>query len=232
MAYITSDIVAKVQQRIRDTSYVAAEIKNYLNDTQNDLFNEYDLTFMKASQSYTMTAGDSDITHGSGLPTDYQIAIKLINTTAGQEADILYVDEEDLDEFYPDHADTTLWPNGQPLCYFHDGSTLRLFPAPAGAYTVRLRYRKRPTLLSADSSVPSIPSEFEELLVVGAAYRILQIKDNYDQAGVFENKFVELSQKLVNRYSRPQSGQVQVMPINRAGATAGNLPNSWNRTRR
>jgi hypothetical protein len=67
LSYIAGDIVSRVQQRVRDTNYSSSEIKSYLNDTQNDVFNEYRLPFMETTHSYTLTAGDSDITHGSGL---------------------------------------------------------------------------------------------------------------------------------------------------------------------
>lgn len=214
MAFNTADITAKVQRRIRDTSYSASEIRDYINDALNDIYNEYQLTFMQASQTYTVPIGNSDITDGEGIPLNYVKAIKLIETTNGQEKEIPYIEEAELDVIYPDHGDTVRYANGQPQYWYHDGFTIRLFPAPAAAYTLKLRYYKKPALLAADESAPELPSEFEELLVLGAAYRVLQAKDNYDQAGIFENKCDELKQKLVARYSRPQTAQVQLMPGN------------------
>jgi hypothetical protein len=170
---------------------------------------------MQTTQTYTVTAGDSDITHGNGLPTNFVNAIDLVNTTNGQENVIPYKDFSELDMSYPDADDTTRNPSGQPLYWYKYGNTVKLFPSPAGAYTLILRYYKKPTALSADGDVPEIPSEFEELLVVGAGYRILQVKDNYDQAGILENKYNELLQKLVVRYSQDQTGTVKRMPINR-----------------
>lgn len=231
MAYQTSDIVAKVQQRVRDTSYSASEIKNYLNDAQNDVFNEYRLKFMKTSVNYTVSVGVSDITNGSDLPTNYVEAIKLINTTGGQEHDIPYIDQDELDEMYPDNGDTTQYANGQPEFWYEDEGTIRLFPAPADEYTLKLRYWKKPTILSADSDVPEIPSEFEEILLSGASYRVLQVKDNYDQAGIHENKYDELVRKLVAKYTPGPSGSVRIMPVNRGNYTGGQL-DSYNRIRR
>lgn len=228
MAYITSDITSKVQRRIRDTGYSTSEIRDYLNDTQNDIFNEYRLKFMKTSETYALTVGDSDITAGVGLPDDFVTTIKLIDTTDGQELEIENISEERLDEMYPDHGDSTRWADGQPLYWYDDGETIRLFPAPAAAYTLKLRYWKRPTLLSADSDIPEVPSEFEELLVAGAAYRVLQAKDNYDQAAIYENKYQELLQKLVTRYSTAQTGRITRMAVNRFGGTRATI-DSWHR---
>lgn len=219
MAYQTSDIVTKVQLRIRDTGYSTTEIKNYLNDCQNDVFNEYRLPFMQTTQTYTLSQNVSDITNGSGLPTNFVQAVDLILTTNGQERVIPYRNVASLDEIYPDEDDTSVNAAGVPLYWYFYAETIKVFPAPAAAYTVTLRYYKKPTLLSADADVPTIPSQFEELLVVGAAYRVMQVKDNYDTAGVFQNKYDELLQKLVIQSSQPQVGKPTQMRINRIRPT-------------
>lgn len=215
MSYICGDIVTRVQQRVKDTGYSSTEIKSYLNDTQNDVFNEYRLPFMETTQNYTLTIGVSDITNGSGLPTNYVQAIDLVVTTAGQERVVTYKDIREIDNFTPDPDDTVAHPQNTPLYWYLYALTPRVYPVPNIAYTITLRYYKKPTLLSSDSDVPSLPSEFEELLVVGAAYRVLQVKDNYDQAGILQNKYDELLQKLVVKYSQPQVGAPTTMRINR-----------------
>lgn len=215
MAYTLGDIVTRVQQRVRDTGYSSSEIKSYVNDTQNDVFNEYRLPFMEASQEYTLTADNSDITNGDGLPTNYVQAIDLILTTAGKEIVLNYKDIREIEDSTPDPDDATAHTPGTPEDWYHYAQTIRVYPQPDTAYTVRLRYYKKPTLLSADANIPELPSEFEELLVVGAAYRVLQVKDNYDQAGILENKYAELLQKLVVKFGQAQVGTPIRMRINR-----------------
>lgn len=215
MTYQLSTLVTKVQQRVSDTGYSSAEIQNYINDTQNDVFNEYRLDLMKTAQNYTVTAGVADITDGDGLPTNYVEAISLRDTTAGQNQDIEFISEDDLESLYPDY-DTQ--DEGQPRYAYFSAGTIKLFPAPAGAYTLTLRYYKKPTELAADADVPEIPSEFSELLVAGAAYRVLQVKQAYDEAGILENKYAELLQKFYDKYLRqPASGPAR-MKINRTGS--------------
>ncbi len=215
MAYITGDIVTKVQQRIKDTAYSTAEIKNYLNDTQNDVFNEYRLPPMETTQGYTLDTSTSDITNGVGLPSNYVQAINLFLTTTGREKHLPYKDIREVDEKYPDPDDTTVHPANVPIFWYYYAETIRVYPKPNSAYTVTLRYYKKPTLLSADADIPDLPSEFEEVLVSGATYRVLQVKDNYDQAAIFQNKYDELLQKLAVRLSQPQVGQPARVRINR-----------------
>jgi hypothetical protein len=207
LSYTTGDVVSRVQQRVRDTGYSSSEIKGYINDVQNDVFNEYRLPFMETTHDYTLTIGDSDITHGSELPTDYVQALDLYITTSGQERVVEYKDVREIDDFHPDPDDTTANASTTPRYWYFYAQTIRVFPVPDQAYTATLRYYKKPTQLSADADIPDVPSEFEELLVVGAAYRVLQVKDNYDQAGILENKYNELLQKLVVKYSVHQVGR-------------------------
>lgn len=216
MSYIAGDIATRVQTRLKDTGYSTTTIIGFINDTQNDVFNEYSLPFMETTQNYTLAAGTSDLTNGAGLPTDYVQAIDIFLTSTGFEKLLQYKTFNELDATFPDVTDTTIHAPGVPDYFYNYGQTLRLFPVPASAYTATLRYVKRPTALTSTSDVPSIPSEFEELLVEGACWRVLQSKDNYDQAAIHENKYMEHLQKLVNRYSQRQSGQVTTMRINRS----------------
>lgn len=211
MTYQLSDIVSKVQQRVRDTGYSSSEIIGYINDAQNDVFNEYQLPFMQSLQTYTVTPAVSDITNGNGLPTNYVQALDLINTTDGQEMVIPFQNVAAVDNTYPDADDQ---PTGQPQYWYYYASTIKLYPAPADAYTLTLRYYKKPTTLADDADVPEVPSEFGELLVAGAAYRVLQAKDNYDQAAIHQNKYDELLQKFAVRYSQTQMGAPVIMPLN------------------
>lgn len=215
MSYILSDIRTKVRQRIRDTGYDATEITNYLNDAQNDIFNEYRLPFMEAIQPYTLTIGVADITNGGSLPSNFVAPIDLTLTSSASEKLLPMRDFREMDYLYPDYEDNTGIAQGAPNAWYKYAQTIKVFPEPDQAYTLSLRYYKRPTLLSADADVPSLPSEFEEMLVLGAAYRVLQVKDNYDQAGILENKYRELLDKLVMKYTRNQTGMPTIMRINR-----------------
>ena len=215
MAYNLTSIITKVRQRVRDTGYSTSEITNYINDTQNDVFNEYNLRFMQDTQNYTVTVDVADITNGSGLPAHYVQAIQLLLTTEGLEKTIEYRDFSLIEQEHPDPADITRNPAGVPMYWYIFDDTINLYPAPAEAYTLTLKYAKKPTELTSGDDVPEIPSQFEELLVSGAAYRVLQVKDNYDQASIHQNKYDEILQKFVVRYSTPQIGTPMRMNINR-----------------
>ena len=165
MAYTLSAIVTKVQKRIRDTGYSSSTIKEFINDEQNDISNEYLLRFWEADpQTYTLTENVRDITNGSGLPSDFVNPISLRITTTGYEKRLIYVDYDDLEEVYPDPDNDTA---GTPRYWTLYGDTIEVYPKPDQAYTLKLRHTRRPTELSADADVPELPKEFEEILVYG-----------------------------------------------------------------
>lgn len=215
MAYDLGTITTLVQQRIRDTNYSTSEITQYINDTQNDICGEYRLNFMEAYQDYTTVANVADITNGAGLPTNFLVAIDLVNITSGAYSGIPYKDIQTLDLLNNSPEGSLTLGSGYPLAWYMYARSAYFYPTQSSAYTVRFRYYKSPTLLSGSSDVPLIPQMFQEILVLGAAYRVMQVKDNYDQAGILQNKYDELLAKLVNQTAVNQVGTSPRQRINR-----------------
>lgn len=217
MAYILSDLVTRVQNRAKDSSFSSSQIKEFINDTQRAVFNEYTLRQMEATQAYTVTVGNADITAGAGLPANLVQPIALNNTYTSYEKRIPFIHFRALDALHTDPSDTVLHPVNAPQHWYLYGNTINLYPVPDKAYTLTLRYIKEPTALSADADVPEIPSEFEEILIYGALYRIWEEKDRLDKAAVFENKYLREVKKFVNRYATRQTGDAFIMtpPVRR-----------------
>lgn len=212
MAYVLSDIVTRVQKRVRDTSYPSTDIKAFINDAQRAVFNEYDLRFMETTQNYTLAVNLQDITNGSGLPANFVSPISVQITTASYEKDLQYIDYKELDTLYPNQSDDDAT---QPRYWYMYGNTISVYPKPDLAYAIRLRYIKEPTTLSADADVPELPSEFEELLIYGAGFRVFEEKDMDDKAAVFEAKYDRQVQLLVIRYGFRKKGTMPILRLNR-----------------
>jgi hypothetical protein len=213
--YQLSTLVDLVRKRVRDPNYDGTEITQYLNDTQNDVCNEYRLKFMETYHDYTTVANVADITNGTGLPTNFQVGIDMVDITAGGYTFIPYKDIVSLDQIYGNPTDSIPLTANNPTYWYMYAGVPQLFPVPTTSKTLRFRYYLSPTDLANDGDVPIIPAAFKEVLVLGAAYRVLQIKDNYDQAGILQNKYDEILQKLVNQRSVNQVGSSQTARINR-----------------
>lgn len=74
----------------------------------------------------------------------------------------------------------------------------------AATYSVKVDYIKSVPLLSTSSDIPTIPQSFEELLIVGAKMRIYEQKEDFDYAGQFQNKYADLEEAFITRYSLRQ----------------------------
>lgn len=216
MTYNAGSLVTSAQRRIRDTGYAGADMLEHLNDELYDIFNDYPNLFpVQASTDYTLTVDDADISSGAGLPVTFSQGVTVEITTSGYESTLSVVEFRWLKENYPDADDTTRHPANTPrYAYWLDG-TINLFPVPDKAYTVRLTHYNEPTELVSDSDVPVLPQRFREILVLGAAYRALQVKDNYDQAAVLQNERDRKLIKFVVKTVQPFMAGPKLMRINR-----------------
>ena len=67
-------------------------------------------------------------------------------------------------------------------------------------YEVTLYYLAKPLPLSESTDIPVIPYEFGEILVMGALARAERLRDNFDYAAIYENKYDELVTNMKLRY--------------------------------
>jgi hypothetical protein len=164
---------------------------------------------METTADFTLVVDDQDI---GTLPTDLQTPINLRIIIPNQYSKVLQPwDFEDFDVQYPQPE---LFDSNTPILWYYFDDTVKVFPTPDQAFTVRLRYVKTPTELSGDSDVPEIPSEFQELLVLGAFRRALEFNDNYDQAVVIQAQMNEQIDSITKRYGL-KTATTQISGVNR-----------------
>ena len=190
MAYQLSTLVSRVQTKLDDSSFDTATIIQFINDAQNELFNNSKLRFTETSTTYTLAQGVAEITNGSGLPTNFHMPIDLrISSPYNMAGKLTYLPHDVFFELYPDETDD---PNGIPSEWTEYGGSIYVSPKPnSGSIIVTLRYVKKPTELSADADVPTLPSEWSELLVLMAYCRCLDFNDEEDKAAYVRANQVE-----------------------------------------
>lgn len=76
-------------------------------------------------------------------------------------------------------------------------------------YTLELYYIKKPVLMVEDTDVPEFPSEFSEMLVLGAFKRVQEREGDYDEAAVTLTQYNSMMSQLVARYgTRRKDGPI------------------------
>lgn len=203
MAYTVTSLTNKVQQKLDNTSFDTSKLLNFLNDTNRFILNSKRWPFMETTANFTAVIGTQSV---GTLPTDLQVPISLrILTPTNYATELPYLPYEEYDRMYPN---PTLIANGVPILYtIFDGNILLGPGAPDQAHTLQLRYLQKPTELVNPTDVPDVPSEFEELMVLGAYKRALEHEDSFDQAQVVGQEFDELLNLMNVRLTRRQLGQ-------------------------
>jgi hypothetical protein len=193
--------LAGLRDRVRidkldDEEFDPTIIDNFINDTQRDIFNEYELPFQEKIFSGAIPAGSAMF----NFPTDCaQIQSQVVTAPDGSQTDIKngYMDFRTFNKNFPT-------PNNNeaaPISYWTLYAQNMLLSQPTDqAYTMNTFYIKKPTLLTDNGDVPDVPEEFGELLVLGAFKRVLERNEDYDLAAVVNQQYNNLLNMLVARY--------------------------------
>jgi hypothetical protein len=209
MAYNLEGIRTRViNDKLDDPEYSASVVDNFINDAQKGIFNQLHLPFLEAQTEDTLSEGD----HTHAFPDDYQLsnAIILVSST-GAITNITsnYLTWREYIRLYPyaqgnQEATPSMWTNY--------GNTLYLSAPANDNYTLIFWYLKRADDLASDGDIPQLPSEFEELLVLGAYYRVLERNEDFDLASFYKDgDYTQELNKLATRYGSRQEGKPPVM---------------------
>lgn len=100
---------------------------------------------------------------------------------------------------------------GVPCEFAIDGLTLMLYPTPAAAGNLTLRYWSRPALMAADGDDPGIPSDYADALVSYARSRLFRWEDDRQQADAYMGDFnAAIAEMLVDLQSPSATRRQQV----------------------
>lgn len=107
-------------------------------------------------------------TKSYALPTDLVAIRRLEHYSTTDNSEVTQIPQGDFPEierkgYYP-YADT-----GKPIRYIVVGTNFYLLPVSDAAYTMRLYYEYSPSALSGDSSTPSSPSDFHDMIAYWAS---------------------------------------------------------------
>lgn len=205
MSYDLANIRGRVEQKLDDTSFGTAKLNQFINDGQRDILNTRKFVFMERETDVTTTDGVNTLT---GLPTDMQVPLTLrVYTPVGDAKLLDYIEYEIIDTYVPNITN-----NGTtaPSSWYMFNLIPYIYPIANGTYTLKLKYVKEATDLTADVQVPEIPQSFSEVLVLAAFKRALEHNDDYDQAQLIQRQIDEQIELMDNRYKR-QSGQPHIM---------------------
>lgn len=213
MAYNLGEIVARVQQKLDDTDYSTQIIKDFINDTQQEIFNGYNLPFNQETFSGVIASGEHQLNFVSSA-TDYQRVVGLrITSPTVNETDLSgnYVPYRQFRKLYPDPSSQTA---GIPYEWTTWGFVIYFSRPTDQEYTMDMDYIKEATIIEDDADVPELPASWQEVLVLGAFIRALERNDDNDIAEYHRSKqggYLDQIQTLAGRYNPAQTTATTTM---------------------
>lgn len=189
--------------KLDDDEFDPNIVDRFINDTQRDIFNQFELPFQEKIFQGTIPAGATMFQ----LPSD--VALIQSQTLAGvRNFAQLKCDWRNFFQAYPDVANET---PAQPSYWTQYAGNILLSAPTDQEYTMTLFYVKKPQKLEEDANVPELPEEFSELLVLGAFIRILKRNEDFDLAAQESIEYQRILTLLVNRYGfRAADGPIKM----------------------
>lgn len=196
MDYTLQAIVQRVQvDKLDDDEFDTGVITRFVNDTQRDIFNQFELSFQEKIFAGTLPSTSTMF----DTPVDLALLQRLILTNGTDVQDItkLYMPWRNFLDAYPvpssnESGDVSNWTS-------YAGNIILNCPQE-DEQTLTMYYIRKPIVLVTGTQVPEIPREFEELLVVGTYIRCLKFNEDFDQAAYNEIEYNKLLDLLVTRY--------------------------------
>jgi len=201
MAYTFSSLKTQLQNEVGDPN-LDDDLAGYaINQAQQAIFNEYDLTLNSDTQTNAVASGANTLT--SALPDDLQRIKGLYITSPSSRAKSLkpyYTDPDDFREHFPD-AGTNTGALGHWATF---NGTVEFAVKSDTDVTVKVDYIKSVPILTATTDVPVVPEAFKELLMIGSKMRVFEGKEDFDYAGQYTNRYADLLEAFSRRYSTRQ----------------------------
>lgn len=200
MNYNLLDLRTRVRTKIKDSSYSATTADGFINDAIAEIAGLYPFKwFSKIDTSGALSV--SNATYNNPSDHDSTARLILVHPTDSTKYWNITSYRKEPDEFFETYPAADNLDNSQPIYWTEYGNTIH-FNCPSDlAYHVRQHYQKIPTELSADADVPELPWTFREAIVLGASYRCEEERQNYDIAGVLQNRFNDKISDLIMRFA-------------------------------
>ena len=109
---------------------------------------------------------------------------------------------------YPDAINET---PGAPSVWTQYAGNILLNAPTDKEYTLNTYYIRKPKVLDQDTSVPEIPEEFSELLILGSLMRVHDRNEDSDLYDKVAGQYERQLNSLVNRYGfRDATGPIKM----------------------
>lgn len=148
----------------------------YANMALQQLWNAVEHDLAEAIAVSSTTSGENKIT----LPTDFQEAINISNLSSTPPYPLTKWNSDDVDSQH-----TYL---SRPTNYVLFNNWMELWPSPDSAYSIQMRYKTRPSVLTATSAKPSFATKYDMAWLYKTCEYLADASRDYESAVVMRQK--------------------------------------------
>ena len=197
MSYTLAGIRNRILvDKLDDEDFDTQVLDNFINDAQRDIFSEFELPFTEKIFTGNLPQGafmfqfPDDVSHLQSV---------VVIDEAGRAIDIRdkFLDFQEFNSRHPspvsnDQGSIMYWT-------LYGGKMITSRPVDL-EYTMTIYYNKVPKTLLDDGDIPELPAEYEELLVLGAFYRVQYREGDSDEGLLTKSEFRTKLEQMANRY--------------------------------
>ncbi len=190
-----------INDKLDDEEFDPNIVDRFINDTQRDIFNQYELSFQEKIFAGTLPSTSTMF----ALPDDLQQLQSAVVTDPDNNLQNImgkYMDFRSFNHAYP--KPTIATAGGIEAWSLYSGNMLLSRPTDI-TYELTVFYTKKPEKLELPTDVPEIPEEFGELLVLGAYVRCLERNEDFDLAAYVKTEYNNMLDMLVSKYGYRQA---------------------------
>lgn len=196
MALQLPDIRQAVRSNLDDMQYDSSKIDAAINWFQYELFNNTRTGLMETSVTLNPTAGATSVP----FPDDFQVMLNLTVTSPSIYSIWNYrMPQQTFDRDFPGYGSYAARDLYETTVY---GRTLR-FSAPLRTNTTLVMdYVRKPAKATESSPVLEVPDQYEELVVLGAQARVMEVNEDFAEAAQIRDNLDPLMTVFIRNEGR------------------------------
>lgn len=201
------DIITDIKDRFDDqSSSTDTSARRWTSQVLMDIWSKRKWKFARKIGTITTVASQENYS----LASDYDFGgvYDVYDTT--NDFKLFPVQNQQFDLVYPNPSTT-----GKPQFYrlwdvdADNIQVIRLYPIPAGVYTVKYKYYRVPSNMTTGTETPPLPNKYRELLVLGPLAMLFE-KDQNPQANIQWAKYNQKLNQMISDYAE-EPGDLDIM---------------------
>lgn len=203
---ILQNIRQLVRQKLDDMQFDATKIDSAINWFIFELLNNNRISFMEDSTNIPFAQDNTEV----ALPADYQVGTNIIVTGTSSEPYNIWKNRVEYVDFMSRYPGFSTADQARIHHWTYYGKKIRFANPALESGNLFIDFVKRPVAVTDGNGTLVIPDNYEEMVVIGATARVMEMNEDYAEAAQERQN----NEPLVTAFIRNEArGQQQAGPL-------------------